>query len=106
MYYSKYLDGTIMEKFEVGKRIRQLREERNWAKGTLATKAGISPSYIPKLENGEKSPTIETLNAICLAFGITLVEFFDVKNDAPFVDKVANLTDKQKQLLNDFLTSL
>ena len=95
-----------MDKIDVGNRIRQLREQKGWHKGTLATKAGISPSYIPKLENGEKSPTIETLNAICLAFGITLVEFFDDQNKTNSSDKVSTLTDRQKDLLNDFLNSL
>lgn len=95
-----------MDKIDVGNRIRQLREQKGWHKGTLATKAGISPSYIPKLENGEKSPTVETLNAICLAFDITLVQFFDSTNlDLP-KDKVASLTDTQKHLLNQFLSSL
>jgi len=94
-----------MDKIEVGKRIKELREERGWAKGTLATRAGISPNYVPMLENGQKSPTIETLSAICFAFDITLVEFFS-KNNNTLLDKVSTLTNKQRQLLNEFLKSL
>ena len=93
-----------MDKIEVGKRIKELREERGWAKGTLATRAGISPNYVPMLENGQKSPTIETLSAICFAFDITLVEFFNKNNT--LLDKVSTLTNKQRQLLNEFLKSL
>ena len=44
-----------MDRKDVGRRIRALREERGWAKGTLATRAGIAPSYIPVLENGENA---------------------------------------------------
>ena len=95
-----------MDKIEVGNRIKQLRQSRGWAKGTLATRAGITPSYIPMLEKGEKSPTIETLSAICFAFGITLVEFFDDQSKTNSSDKVSTLTDRQKDLLNDFLNSL
>ena len=94
-----------MDKIEVGKRIKELREERGWAKGTLATRAGISPNYVPMLENGQKSPTIETLSAICFAFDITLVEFFN-KSNSRLQDKLSTLTDKQRQLLNEFLKSL
>ena len=95
-----------MDRKDVGKRIRALREERGWAKGTLATRAGIAPSYIPVLENGEKCPTIETLDAICFAFGITLADFFTEKREESLIDRVSSLTEKQKQLLNDFLNSL
>lgn len=95
-----------MDRKEVGRRIRELREQRGWAKGTLATRAGVAPSYIPVLENGEKCPTVETLDAICFAFGITLADFFTEKKEEPLIDRVSSLTEKQKQLLNDFLNSL
>ena len=95
-----------MDKKDIGKRIKELREQRGWHKGTLATRAGLAPSYIPVLENGEKCPTVETLDAICFAFGITLADFFTEKKEASLVDRVSSLTEKQKQLLNDFLNSL
>ena len=95
-----------MDRKDVGKKIRELREERAWGKGTLATKAGLAPSYIPVLENGEKCPTIETLDAICFAFGISLADFFTEKKADALVDRVSALTDKQKHLLNEFLNSL
>ena len=95
-----------MDRKAIGKRVRELRESRGWKKGTLATKAGIAPSYIPVIENGEKCPTVETLDAICFAFGISLVDFFSEKNDDMLIDKVSSLTEKQKILLNNFLNSL
>ena len=73
---------------------------------SLALGAGIAPSYIPVLENGEKCPTIETLDAICFAFGITLADFFTEKKADTLIDRVSALTDKQKHLLNEFLNSL
>ena len=95
-----------MDKKDIGKRIKELREQRGWHKGTLATRAGLAPSYIPVLENGEKCPTVETLDAICFAFGITLADFFTEKKEDSLVDRVSSLTEKQKQLLNEFLNSL
>lgn len=95
-----------MDRIEIGQRIKNLREERGWAKGTLATRAGIAPSYIPTLEKGIKCPTVETLDAICFAFGITLVDFFSEKKEGTLTDRVSSLTNKQKDLLNDFLNSL
>ncbi len=95
-----------MDKKLVGKKIKELREARGWKKGTLATRSGVAPSYITVLEKGEKCPTIETLDAICFAFGITLCDFFAEKKEDNFVDKVSSLNEKQKSLLNDFLNSL
>ena len=95
-----------MDRKEIGKKIKRLREERDWKQGKLATKAGLSPSYIPDLENGKKCPTVEVLDAICFAFEITLADFFAEKKDSTLIDKVSALTEKQKQLLNDFLNSL
>ena len=95
-----------MDKKEIGKKIKALRETREWKQGKLATKAGISPSYIPDIENGKKCPSVEVLDAICFAFGISLADFFTEKKEDTLVDRVSSLTEKQKQLLNDFLNSL
>lgn len=85
-----------MNRKDIGERIKKLREERKWQKGTLATLAGLAPSYIPVLENGEKCPTIETMESICFAFGITLSQFF--LED----EKIEVLSEQEKNLLESF----
>ena len=97
---------SIMDRKMIGKKIKTLREERDWTQGKLATKAGISPSYIPDLENGKKCPSVEILNEICFAFGISLADFFSEKKKDNLVDKLSSLNENQKQLLNEFLNSL
>ncbi|MDE7406493.1 MAG: helix-turn-helix domain-containing protein [Clostridiales bacterium] len=97
-----------MEKYDIAKRIRELREARNLTQNALANNAGISPTYIYQLERGKKSPTIEYLNHICWGLGITLEEFFSTKERSKqtTADKIAALTPEQRQLLNHFLNSL
>ncbi len=95
-----------MDKQEVANRLRKLREERKMTQNALAYQAGVSPTYIYQLERGEKSPTVEYLDHICWGLGITLEQFFSNSKEAPYVDRLASLSDKQKQLLNDFLNSL
>ena len=95
-----------MNKQEVAKRIRCLRESKNMTQNALANQAGVSPTYINQLERGEKSPTVEYLGHICWGLGITLEDFFAVKKDDRFVDRLSGLTEKQKELLNQFLNSL
>ena len=54
-----------MDKFEVAKKIKALREARNLTQNALAYQAGVSPTYIYQLEKGEKNPTVEYLDHIC-----------------------------------------
>lgn len=72
----------------------------------LAMDAGISTSYIPDLEKGLKCPTVETLDNICYALHITLVEFFAKSQENSSLGKLEALNDRQKKLLNEFLESL
>ena len=94
-----------MNKQQVGEKIKKLRETRKMSQTALANEAGVSPTYIYQLERGEKSPTIEYLDHICWGLGITLEEFFRTEKSV-ITDKISTLTPEQKQLLNQFLSSL
>jgi transcriptional regulator with XRE-family HTH domain len=53
-------------------KLKYYREKQNMSKSELARKIGVSPAYITKLENGEKTnPSISVLMRICTALGIT-----------------------------------
>ena len=43
---------------EVGDRVRSLRERTNLTLEQLATRSGVSPAMLSKVERGEKRPTI------------------------------------------------
>lgn len=96
---------------EVGKRIKHLREQKNLKKNTLANLAGVSPTYIDKLENGERCPTVEYLGYICFGLGITLAEFFRESDEqkelgSTIQSLTARLSPKQQTMLLDFLKTL
>ena len=96
---------------EVGKRIKYLREQKNLKKNTLANLAGVSPTYIDKLENGERCPTVEYLSYICFGLGITLTEFFRDSDEQKELNSIiqnltARLSPKQQTMLLDFLKTL
>ena len=59
---------------EIGIRITQLREERDWKKTELARRLGISLSQVSRIESGETG----TISSDIL---IRLVEVFDVSTD-------------------------
>ena len=95
-----------MDRKQIGKKIYKLRLERGFAQNKLAKEAGVSPSYIRDLERCEKCPTVEVLDNICFALGVTLVDFLSEEKDGFSEDRVASLNEQQKKLLNDFLKSL
>ncbi len=96
---------------DVGKRIKYLREQKNLKKNTLANLAGVSPTYIDKLENGERCPTVEYLSYICFGLGITLAEFFRDSDEQKELNTTiqnltARLSPKQQTMLLDFLKTI
>lgn len=96
-----------MDITEVGNRIRDLRIKKGWTQNRLANEAGVSPTYIYQLENGQKSPTVEYLNHVCFGLGVTLKEFFGEENEKEdLTDVFSSLTPKQKQLLIEFLKTI
>lgn len=95
-----------MDKKTLGAKIKELRESMKITQNALANRAGVSPTYIYQLEQGLKSPTVEYLGYICAGLNITLSDFFASSVTVDRVKTVDNLTEKQKKLLNEFLSSL
>lgn len=61
---------------QLGMRIRYLRSLRKWSQEDLALEADVNRNYICDLENGRRNPSLEILERISDAFGITLSELF------------------------------
>lgn len=74
--------------------ITRLRLKRNWSEYQLAQHSGISQSTISTWYRKNQVPTIQTLEKVCLGFGITLSQF--LAND----DDAVSLTESQKELLD------
>lgn len=96
---------------ELYKRITFFRNQKGITVNKLANLAGISQSYLRDIELGHKKPTVEVLEFICDALGISLKEFFDddIMNNLQsneLFQQIYRLTPKQRQLLTNFLKSL
>lgn len=57
----------------VGRRLRQLREQRGLSQEKVQFKTGI---YLVYVETGRRNPTVTTLIDLCREYGVTLEEFF------------------------------
>ena len=95
-----------METKDIGLKIQKLRITRGYKQNQLATKAGVSPTYIRDIESGRKNITVQYLSYICEALDITLQQFFTEEASPENQDKLGQLTAHQQELLNEFLKSL
>jgi len=60
------------ELLEIGGRIRSFRQTRGWTLDQLASRANLSKSYISRLEDGDRHPSIASLLSISRAMGLSL----------------------------------
>lgn len=65
----------------VGKRIRDMRTQKNISQEELALLADISRAHIGRIERGAKSPTVDTVERIAKALDCHPSVFFAVKRD-------------------------
>lgn len=72
-YYST-LDKKEQKEFllALGKRIKQLRVEKDWSQERLGFKSNLDRTYIGGIERGERNPTILNLKKIADALEIPL----------------------------------
>lgn len=57
---------------DIGKRIRDLREQNNWTRDFLSERLNISTMYLSQLEKGQRSSSLQLTIKIAEAFDISL----------------------------------
>jgi len=70
----------------LGQRLRQLRLERSMVAVDLATRAGVSPSFLSQVERGITSPSLKVVQALASALEVgvaTLIEGDSSNSSAP-----------------------
>lgn len=61
---------------QIGATVRRVRGSMGLTLGDVAKRAGISAGMLSRLENGDVSPSLETLAALTAALGIPLANLF------------------------------
>jgi len=61
----------------VGQRITTLRNDRNLSQQKFAYEADIERSYLTHIEKGRKNISLNTLEKVTKALGVTVNNFFD-----------------------------
>ena len=68
---------------QVGDRVRQLRAACGLTQAQLAEKPGMATQAVSRIERGERSPTLETLDKLAAALGVGLGELADAGQTLP-----------------------
>jgi len=100
---------NIMSEIAVflGKRIKSLRKEAGMSQEELAYRASISPAHLGQIERALKNPTLDTINSIAQALGISLSQLFEETGDfvpravSPYENKLnaylSGMSDRQRK---------
>src|SRR5256714_10593620 len=95
----KFVNQETVE--NIGQRIRQLRESRAMTQSQLQSRSKVSRSYLSRIESGQMTPSLGTLEKISEALNVGLNRFF-----IPESDGEALLEDPFIQGLRPFLQQL
>ncbi len=55
-----------------GKRVRYVRDAKGWSQMHLADLLGVTPTYIGRIESGERSPSLPTMAKLAKALSTTV----------------------------------
>ena len=80
---------------QILKRITGLRNERGWTNNRMAMEAGISSATVTNWYTRNVSPSLEMITALCVAFEISLSDFFNENKEHRV------LTPFQNELLHE-----
>ena len=61
---------------KIGKRVQLLREAREMTQSQLQAASKVSRSYLSRIESGQMTPSLRTLDPSAVALGIDLNSFF------------------------------
>ena len=95
-------------------RITYYRKQKGWTEYQLAERSGLTQSTISSWYRKNMLPNITSLEKICIAFDITMSQFFATDSDSitltstqkEILDGINRLTDQQQKALSSFLQTL
>ena len=65
---------TGMKKGSFGKKVRELREAKNYSIKKLATALGVNYTYVSKIENNKSIPSSELIEKLAMVFNVDINE--------------------------------
>jgi len=63
----------------LGPRVRSFRKKKKWSQNKLAVESNLKQVIISRIERGSRKVTIEELQKLAAALGVTVVDLLDDK---------------------------
>ncbi|MCK5451639.1 MAG: cupin domain-containing protein [Candidatus Omnitrophica bacterium] len=74
---------------KIGKRIRELRKEKNITLENLSKKSGVALATLSRMENCKMPGTLKSHNKICKALNVSIAELYrELENESKTVESV------------------
>ena len=83
----------------IGQQVRAFRNQLGMTVAEVAKQAGLSPGMLSKIENGNTSPSLATLNALSKALNVPVTSLFrkyEEERDCTFVKANEGLTIERR----------
>ncbi len=101
-------------RMNVLEKIKKMQAERGWSTYKLSYESGLTQSTLSNMFARGTCPTIDTIDKICGAFGISLSEFFEEddvkiyvsKEEQNLLNKYRALSDKEKEAVKSTVNAL
>ena len=68
------MTGVTAVSKKIGRRIKQVRKEKNITQEDLALNSGLNRAYIGYIERGERNPSLQNIARIAIALNVSLAE--------------------------------
>jgi transcriptional regulator with XRE-family HTH domain len=85
----------------IGRRLRNLREEKNLSQGDIEKRAGLLRCYISRVENGHTVPSLETLERLAAALEVPLYQLFYEGDEPPPLPNLSARQNAEDLALNE-----
>lgn len=90
--------------YDMGMRLRELREAKGLSMPELASKIGVSKSTVQRHENNTQTPTAEHIKQLALLYRVSSDYILGLDNRKVFV--VSGLTEEQEHLIVGFISEM
>ncbi len=80
----------------LGTRIREIRKERGISQEIIASRAGISTSFLSHIERGTKKSSLDTVERLAKALGLPVGDLFEKQEPSKFYSQPAERQFSQR----------
>lgn len=68
--------------------VRTLRQEQGWTQVEFSERCGFYQTYLSRIENGQANPTLNAMEVIANAFGLTIFELLSRVQQLSTIDAI------------------